>query len=37
MKQKFHILHLFLALSLVSFITGAPTELLDIYIVDRVQ
>ena len=35
MKQKFHILHLFLALSLVSFITGAPTELLDIYIVDE--
>jgi len=35
MKQKFHILHLFLALSLVCFITGAPTELLDIYTVDE--
>ena len=35
MKQKFHILHLFLALNLVCFITGAPTELVDIYIVDE--
>jgi len=35
MKQKCHILHLFLALSLVCFITGAPTELVDIYIVDE--
>jgi len=35
MKQKCHILHLFLTLSLVCFITGAPTELVDIYIVDE--
>jgi len=35
MKQKFHILHLFLSLNLVCFITGTPTELLDIYIVDE--
>jgi len=35
MKQKFHILQLFLALNLVCFITGAPTELLDIHIVDE--
>ena len=35
MKQKFHILHLFLVLSLARFITAAPTELLDIYIVDE--
>ena len=35
MKQKCHILHLFLILSLVCFITGAPTELVDIYIVDE--
>ena len=35
MKQKFHILHLFLALSLACFITAAPTELLDVYIVDE--
>ena len=35
MKQKYHILHLFLTLSLVCFITGAPTELVDIYIVDE--
>ena len=35
MKQKCHILHFFLALSLVCFITGAPTELVDIYIVDE--
>ena len=35
MKQKCHILHLFLTLSLVSFIAGAPTELVDIYIVDE--
>ena len=35
MKQKCHILHLFLILSSVCFITGAPTELVDIYIVDE--
>ena len=35
MKQKCHILHLFLTLSLVCFITGAPIELVDIYIVDE--
>jgi len=35
MKQKFHILRLFLILNLVCFITGEPTELLDIYIVDE--
>ena len=35
MKQKFYILRLFLILNLVCFITGAPTELLDIYIVDE--
>ncbi len=35
MKQKFHIIHLFFALNLVCFITGAPTELVDIYTVDE--
>jgi len=35
MKQKCHILKMFLTLSLVCFITGAPTELVDIYIVDE--
>ena len=35
MKQKFHILHLFLALNLVCFIAGSPTVLVDIYTVDE--
>jgi len=35
MKQKIHVLYLFLTLTTVCFITAAPTELLDIYIVDE--
>jgi len=35
MKQKIHVLYLFLTLTAVCFITAAPTELLDIYIVDE--
>ena len=35
MNQKIHILYLFLTLSMVSIINAAPTELLDIYIVDE--
>jgi len=35
MKQKIHVLYLFLTLTMVCFITAAPTELLDIYIVDE--
>ena len=35
MKRKIHILHLFLTLGMVCFITAAPNELLDIYIVDE--
>ena len=35
MKQKIHILYLFLTLGMVSIITADPTELLDIYIVDE--
>ena len=35
MKRKIHILYLFLTLGMVCFITAAPTELLDIYIVDE--
>ena len=35
MKHKSHILKMFLALSSACFITGAPTELVDIYIVDE--
>jgi len=35
MKQKIHILHFFLTLGMVSFITADPTELLDVYIVDE--
>jgi type II secretory pathway component GspD/PulD (secretin) len=35
MKQKIHILYLFLTLGMVSIITADPTELLDVYIVDE--
>jgi len=35
MKQKIHVLYLFLTLTTACFITAAPTELLDIYIVDE--
>jgi len=35
MKQRIHILSLFLTLGMVRFITAAPTELLDIYTVDE--
>ena len=35
MKQKFHILHLCITLSIGSFIIAAPTELVDIYTVDE--
>ena len=35
MKQKIRVLYLFLTLTTVCFITAAPTELLDIYIVDE--
>ena len=35
MKQKIYVLYLFLTLTTVCFITAAPTELLDIYIVDE--
>jgi len=35
MKQKIHVLYLFLTLTTACFITAAPTELLDIYIVDK--
>ena len=35
MRQKTHVLYLFLTLTTVCFITAAPTELLDIYIVDE--
>jgi len=37
MKQKIHILYLFLTLGMVSIITADPTELLDVYIVDEVD
>ena len=35
MKQKIHVLYLFLTLTTVCFSTAEPTELLDIYIVDE--